>query len=244
MSLVKAVIYPGRPSGLETDEDAAFTVLWDRRVTPGLSAVEFVIGYDRALAEPADWLCDGGLYVMRLESGPASGQQHGLVRVMSIVHDHAETEDPVVPAGTIAFALTSPGVYFRPELLAARGVVPGGGVVDLRAGFEGDLPGDTQVVHSSVLKPSLRVASNPCRGPLQLQFGAPAHEGEHLRVDMYDVRGRCVARIYDGANDGQMRSAEIGSRGDWQKLPAPGVYFLRLYVDGRTRADQKVVLVR
>ena len=65
-----------------------------------------------------------------------------------------------------------------------------------------------------------------------------------MRVDMYDVRGRCVARIYDGANDGQMRSAEIGSSGDWQSLPAPGVYFLRLYVDGRTRADEKVILLK
>ena len=176
LGLATAIILPGQADLAEIDQVREFTVLLDSRKIPGLSALELEISYDRALAEPVDWMCDNGLFVMRIEPVPDSDRQ-GRVRIMSAVSERPETGDPVVAVGTIAFSLTSPGVCFRPELLGARGVDASGGVLGLRAGFEGDLPGDTEIVRETVLKPSLSVATNPCRGPLKLRFGAPASDG-------------------------------------------------------------------
>ena len=95
-----------------------------------------------------------------------------------------------------------------------------------------------------VLKPLLELGRNPSAETVSLRFGAPLSEARQLRVGLYDVTGRLVGSVYEGANDGVVHTAEIGRSGSGVRVTSPGVYFVRFYVDERVVDTRKVVLLK
>jgi len=89
------------------------------------------------------------------------------------------------------------------------------------------LLGETRV-STGTLRASL--ARNPFRGRAAIQVGAPAG---FLRVDLWDVRGRRVARLWNGASSGAL-DLEWNGRDDLGRRAAPGIYFLRVVGAGET----------
>ncbi len=86
------------------------------------------------------------------------------------------------------------------------------------------------------------VAPNPMRGATTLRL---ALAGESLvRVELFNVDGRRVARIHDGtlpAGEHQFGWSGVDARGE--KLAA-GVYYARLSLDGEALATRPVLIVR
>jgi hypothetical protein len=93
------------------------------------------------------------------------------------------------------------------------------------------------------LKPTLELAPNPAAGWVHVRFGAPLLNGSRLSVSLYDVRGRLVGSVYDGTNDGLMHTAAMGAGGN-VRVTAPGVYFVRFYVDGSPLHTRKMVFLK
>jgi hypothetical protein len=82
---------------------------------------------------------------------------------------------------------------------------------------------------------------NPARSGCRLVYGVPG--ATHVRLGVYDVKGRLVEHIVDGYRNGGYYqidwSAEDRSRGD----VSPGIYFFRLDSEQGT-ATAKTVLAR
>ena len=91
---------------------------------------------------------------------------------------------------------------------------------------------------------SLTLAPNPSVGNVWLRFGAPAPMGRHVKIDLYDVRGRLVRCLHRGPNDGYINTLEFGVHQGSQLPYPPGIYFVRFYLDGKAMATRKLVLVR
>ena len=79
---------------------------------------------------------------------------------------------------------------------------------------------------------------SPTRGTLRLPLALPARA--HVRWTLHDVQGRAVVTLHDGA-------AERGRLELVAQAPAsvaPGLYFSRVEVDGRTLGTSRVVVIR
>ncbi len=81
---------------------------------------------------------------------------------------------------------------------------------------------------------SLSVLPSPMRGAGQVRLALPA--GTHVRVAIFDVHGREVARLADGERDAGDHLFPVPGR------LAPGLYVVRANAGGETRASKFVVL--
>jgi flagellar hook assembly protein FlgD len=81
---------------------------------------------------------------------------------------------------------------------------------------------------------------NPARGAVSVAFELPA--AGRARLELYDVRGRLVRTLVDGARAAGAQVARWDGR-DAAGAPAPaGVYFLRLEAAGATRSGRIALL--
>jgi hypothetical protein len=87
-----------------------------------------------------------------------------------------------------------------------------------------------------------RVDPNPASGPVRVAFTLP--QAGRAALEIIDVAGRVVSRVAE--RDYQAGAHETtwnGLSSDGRPVP-PGVYFVRLKVDGRTADSRKVVWLR
>jgi hypothetical protein len=83
---------------------------------------------------------------------------------------------------------------------------------------------------------ALSASPNPWSGSTQVSFEAP--QGTHTTVDVFDVRGRLVAQLFDAPATGAMQTMP------WNASNlASGVYFLRAQ-SGRVSSTKKVMLLK
>lgn len=79
---------------------------------------------------------------------------------------------------------------------------------------------------------------------MRAMFRRPTARDESAGIDVYDAAGRHLRTLTSQGASGDLSTAE------WDGLDASGrpiesgVYFLRLVVDGRQEARQRVVVVR
>ncbi|MBD3222990.1 hypothetical protein GF314_17310 [bacterium] len=91
---------------------------------------------------------------------------------------------------------------------------------------------------------SLSCYPNPANPRTTIRLDLPAAGAARVRVDLYDVRGRRVARLHDGPLRGAGPHAlSWDGRDDRGRALASGVYLARAVVDGEAMSG-KVVLVR
>lgn len=83
---------------------------------------------------------------------------------------------------------------------------------------------------------ALSTAPNPVAGRTTIRFETP--RAGHVRLTAYDVLGREVARIAEGARPAAAQAVEF----DASRL-APGLYFLRLETEGEA-VTQRLTVVR
>jgi hypothetical protein len=84
--------------------------------------------------------------------------------------------------------------------------------------------------------PHLELIGAPDAPRVRVRFALPA--GGHVTLDVLDVSGRLVRRLVDS------RRAEGTHDEEWERpFAVPGVYFLRLRVDGREVASRKLAIV-
>ena len=81
---------------------------------------------------------------------------------------------------------------------------------------------------------------NPARGGTRVAFELPA--AGHARLVLYDVRGRRVRTLVDGARAAGEHVARWDGRDESGAPAAAGVYFLRLETAGGTRGSRLALL--
>ena len=86
------------------------------------------------------------------------------------------------------------------------------------------------------------ITPNPLRGHARIGYtlAGPAQ----VRIDVLDVSGRRVARLDGGDRPAGAGTLAWEGRGDGGERLATGVYFARLFVDGRALGAARMVLVR
>jgi flagellar hook assembly protein FlgD len=98
-------------------------------------------------------------------------------------------------------------------------------------------------VKASPGRPMLLEAASPNPFSAATSIGYSLPEAGRSRLAVYDVLGRQVALLHDGAPGAGRHEVRWGGRDhDGRALPA-GTYFIRLEFNGRSEA-RKVVLAR
>ncbi len=87
----------------------------------------------------------------------------------------------------------------------------------------------------------VRAAPNPTRDGTRLTFSLPEAAG--VRLSIYDVSGRRLATLLDGARAAGSHSVNWDGRDSSGKRVAPGIYFARLN-DGKRITSGKLVMIR
>ena len=84
----------------------------------------------------------------------------------------------------------------------------------------------------------VRIWPTPCGGSASLSWSQPGNG--RVNASLYDLRGRAVATLFDGAAEAGMHLVK------WHPARAvsPGVYVLRLRCDPGSEAYQRVVVTR
>jgi len=96
--------------------------------------------------------------------------------------------------------------------------------------------GDPEV--ESFTRPSLRVTgSMPFRGEVRLAVGMP--QAGHAQLEIYDVRGRRVRRLWDGDLTSGAHTSVWDGHDDNGRMLGAGLYFVRL----RTSQGERSVRV-
>lgn len=86
------------------------------------------------------------------------------------------------------------------------------------------------------------VMPNPSRGKLRISYTLAQHASASFEV--LDITGRVVSRIpTEGREPGRWEVLWSGAREDGKRV-APGVYFVRMRLDGRSVAQRKVIVLR
>jgi hypothetical protein len=219
----------------------------DRRKPPRAPGAWVSLAIDHS-----DWSTDAGVYATDLRAPNGSGHRWDLVvrsersgepvtievwagtalpdglgfRLLDL--EQGTTND--LGARDAAFRMLSSGATrpYRLVLLA--------GTPEYLAREAGEL---MEVPHALTLEPS---APNPSRGPTRIRFGLP--RAARVTLDIYDVRGARVARLFNGqplpAGYHAWVWEGLDERG--RRLGA-GAYFYRLEADGRA-ISRKLVLIR
>ncbi len=93
-----------------------------------------------------------------------------------------------------------------------------------------------------LLGPLLRVAPNPVRDHLRIEFLNPSSRATPATIGLHDVSGRSRRVLFEGSvapGSGTWEGSLAGALGG---RPAPGVYLLRLELAGRSLVQRLVVL--
>jgi hypothetical protein len=88
---------------------------------------------------------------------------------------------------------------------------------------------------------TLLASPNPAVSGVTLKFGLP--RSGHVRIEVFDVRGRRVTVLADGRHDAGWQQTTWGGRDAVGKRVAPGMYFARATIDKQV-ATTKFVLMR
>jgi hypothetical protein len=78
------------------------------------------------------------------------------------------------------------------------------------------------------------LAPNPVRTHATIRYGL--HESGHVRVAVFDTKGRIVRSLVDERQDAGERSATWNARDDSGRLVSSGIYLVRLVANGKTQA--------
>jgi glucose/arabinose dehydrogenase len=90
---------------------------------------------------------------------------------------------------------------------------------------------------------TLSASPNPFRGLSNVSFTLPG-AAARARVAVYDLAGRRVRTLLDGAAPGGQRNLVWDGADDGGASAAPGLYLARLEVDGREAATARLLRVR
>ncbi len=143
-------------------------------------------------------------------------------------------EEPFVNVGAIATTGTG-SVYVGGSFLSIGGLVRSN-IACIRS------------IHDVVGVPAtptfgsleLRLSPNPATGPARIEYTLP--QPGHVRINVYDVRGRLVARPVDEAR-AVGRPATVWNAEGTNGRVAPGIYFVHIEAAGRS-ATQRLVWLR
>jgi hypothetical protein len=105
-----------------------------------------------------------------------------------------------------------------------------------------------QGIHASGIVPAQtflgKAVGNPSRGSVLFDLGVAVGQDGKVVVEVFDVRGRRVARLVDAAlQPGSYRLVWSGTDGTGSRT-ASGVYFVRMRSSSGFVATRKVILIR
>ncbi len=83
---------------------------------------------------------------------------------------------------------------------------------------------------------------NPSRGTVSLTYTLDADA--RVTLGIYDISGRKIASLVEGARPPGTHSVTWNGRDTSGQLVSPGVYFWKLFIDGRSAGERRVVLIR
>jgi hypothetical protein len=106
--------------------------------------------------------------------------------------------------------------------------------------IRGNCEAGADVESGAAAELSLQVFPNPARHGATVRFGLPG-EGD-VQVAVYDVRGRRVAEVARGRHKAGWHNVEWQGRHAGGERVGPGVYFVRLSINGCS-TSKKVLLV-
>jgi len=135
-----------------------------------------------------------------------------------IIPDIAE-EDEDVPQGTV-FTEAVTGTVIGPDKSSLVGVGPEG-----KGRLQFELP-----------------RPNPAQGSVSIGFELP--KPGSVRIAIYDVAGRRERTLVDGAMQAGMHSVTWNGRNDLGKPCRPGLYFLRMFLNGVAVGDRRVTILK
>jgi hypothetical protein len=204
-------------------------------------AIEMLVSYDAEGGEPARWDGRGDLHFVNIEEFALNDQVLNFARVVTLLDGVSDSRDDVV--GVLQFRRLGGAGAFSPDVVQVLGLRDGI-IEDITSFFQGAAAGLKVGDRSLALRPMLEVFPNPAKGPANLRYGVPADMGKRITLSVFDVRGRMVARVYEGPNDGYVMRADIASGHGPTDIPAPGIYFIRLAADGHALKSEKMVLVK
>ncbi len=118
---------------------------------------------------------------------------------------------------------------------------PNGTGVQVNSGYDPFGPSAVQPPASRQTGGMAQIAPNPTRGSFQVGFELtrPAVTG----VVLYDAAGRAVSTVPARAYPAGASRILVAARSDDGKPLAPGIYFVRLTVDGRVSGARKLIVV-
>jgi hypothetical protein len=126
----------------------------------------------------------------------------------------------------------------RTVLLELR---PVAGTVHVRVlRIEAERPGGSKG-EAQASSPSVRIQPNPSTGPLRITWAAGG--GAARKIEIYDVSGRRIASWRPDRVAGETRLADGDLRLEDGRLPATGIYFVRLETD-RASATERLLVIR
>lgn len=196
--------------------------------------VELVMRWDLKPVEAVQW-AGGGLYMIFADEA-------GLIHIVWETPESSGSYSGDL-LGIATVKLVGQTGDAEPRLERLCGLTATGDVADLT----GRLVPLTVEIDSEVRgvsSPVLEIGHSSSARTVTVRFGAPLSLGRQLRLDVYDVRGRLAGCGYDGLNDGLVKTMELALQGGVLRLGSPGMYFVRLSIDGRALTTQKVVLLK
>jgi hypothetical protein len=104
------------------------------------------------------------------------------------------------------------------------------------------VPGNAAIVDPAARSFGIdRIAPNPARGPVSLQFGLSV--AGRVTLEVFDVKGARVATVIDGARPAGTLAETWNCRDDRGHALAPGLYMIRLSAEGRA-VSRRIVLMK
>jgi hypothetical protein len=209
-----------------------------------IEAVDAVISYKGTGARPVGWVSTGDVHFLRSEPLGGLTSQPDRVRVVSSIDVAGLIGSETGCVGALQFTLEDASVVLQAELESVSGITADGEIIELDARLVSRGSDIDEIGGEIAVATVLELGLNPAPEGASVRFGAPLREGGHLALDLYDVTGRHIGCLHDGPNDGKIHTSVIGVGGTLGMVQAPGLYFVRLSVDGRPLDTQKVVVLK
>jgi hypothetical protein len=83
---------------------------------------------------------------------------------------------------------------------------------------------------------------NPSKGSVTISYSLA--KDARVQLGIYDVSGRRILNLVDATRPAGMHSASWSARDEQGKPVVPGVYFYKLFIDGKPAGERRVVLVQ